>query len=143
MSDRPQVLFLCTGNSCRSQMAEGFLRTLGGDRFEAHSAGTEPAEQIHPLAVEAMRERGVDLTAQHPKHVSQYLGRLLVAILIVVCDGANDSCPRVFPGMRERLFWPFEDPARFVGSPEATLEKFRQVRDQIETRIRQWLESPT
>ena len=142
MESKPNVLFLCTGNSCRSQMAEGSCR-LGRDRFTALSAGTEPAEQIHPLAVEVMQERGIDLGEQCPKGVGDFLGRMSVNYLVVVCDGANKSCPRIFPGMLNRLFWPFEDPARFVGTPAATLEKFREVRDEIESRIKQWLEEMT
>jgi arsenate reductase len=140
MESKPNVLFLCTGNSCRSQMAEGFLRALGGERFAAHSAGIEPAERVHPLAVEVMAEKGIDIRGQQPKSVSQYLGRLPVKHLVIVCDAANEKCPRIFPGMMNRMFWPFDDPAAFVGAPAATLEKFRTVRDQIESRIKQWLE---
>jgi len=139
MESKPNVLFLCTGNSCRSQMAEGFLRQLGGDRFTAHSAGTEPAERVHPLAVQVMAEKDVDISRQEPKNVNEFLGRLPVRHLIIVCDAANEKCPRIFPGMMNRLFWPFDDPAAFVGTPAATLEKFRTVRDQIEARIREWL----
>lgn len=139
METKPNVLFLCTGNSCRSQMAEGFLRELGGERFEAVSAGTEPAERIHPLAIQVMAEKGIDISQQDPKNVAQYLGRLAVRHLIIVCAGANEKCPRIFPGMMNRMFWPFDDPAAFEGSPAANLEKFRTVRDQIEARIKQWL----
>lgn len=134
------VLILCTGNSCRSQMAEGLLRELAGDKFQVHSAGTQPADAVHPLAVQVMAERGIDISDQRPQHIREFLGKMAVAYLIIVCDGANQSCPRIFPGMQERLFWPFDDPATFVGSPEATLEKFRAVRDQIETRLSQWLQ---
>ena len=137
---RQNVLFLCTGNSCRSQMAEGFLRQYGGDGFAAHSAGTNPAERIHPLAIQVMAEKGVDISGQEPKDVGRYLGRLPVRHLIIVCDAANEKCPRIFPGMMNRLFWPFDDPAAFVGSEAATLEKFRAVRDQIDARIKQRLE---
>ncbi len=139
MGTKPTVLFLCTGNSCRSQMAEGFLQSLAGDRYEAISAGTEPAESVHPIAVEVMREKGIDISGQIPIDVGNYLGKVHVGYLIVVCDAANDRCPRVFPGMVNRMFWPFEDPAKFVGNREATLERFRAVRDQIEARISQWL----
>jgi arsenate reductase (thioredoxin) len=139
MEKKPAVLFLCTGNSCRSQMAEGFLRHFAGDRFEAISAGTEPAEHVHPMAIEVMNEKEVDIRQQVPKEVSEYLGRIPVRHLIIVCDGANAKCPRVFPGMMNRMFWPFDDPAKFEGSRAATLEKFRTVRDQIEIRIKQWL----
>lgn len=139
MESTPNVLFLCTGNSCRSQMAESFLRTLGGDRFTAHSAGTEPAERVHPLAVQVMAEKDIDISRQEPKNVGEFLGRFPVRHLIIVCDAANEKCPRIFPGIVNRLFWPFDDPAAFVGTPAATLEKFRTVRDQIESRIRDWL----
>ena len=139
MENKPSVLFLCTGNSCRSQMAEGFLREFGGDRFTAYSAGTDPAERVHPLAVQVMSEKGIDIRDGKPKNVGQCLGRLPVRHLVIVCDGANEKCPRIFPGMMNRMFWPFDDPAAFVGSEAATLEKFRTVRDQIESRIRQWL----
>jgi len=140
METKPIVLFLCTGNSCRSQMAEGFLRHYAGDRFMAHSAGTEPAERVHPMAVDVMAEKGIDISEQEPKDVGKYLGRLPVRHLIIVCDGANEKCPRIFPGMLNRHFWPFDDPAAYVGSPAATLEKFRAVRDEIESRITEWLE---
>ena len=141
MPEKPNVLVLCTGNSCRSQMAEGYLRQFGGDRFNVLSAGTEPKEEIHPLALQVMREDGVDISRQHPRHLKEFLGKTLVRYLIIVCDGANQSCPRIFPGMSERLFWPFDDPAAFIGSEAATLEKFRTVRDQIRERIRTWLEA--
>ena len=137
---KQNVLFLCTGNSCRSQMAEGFLRHYGGDRYAAYSAGTDPAERVHPLAIEVMQEKGIDIRSQAPKDVGEYLGRLPVRHLIIVCDAANEKCPRIFPGMMNRLFWPFDDPATFVGSRSATLERFRAVRDEIEVRINEWLE---
>jgi arsenate reductase len=139
MEAKPNALFLRTGNSCRSQMAEGFLREYGSDKFNAYSAGTEPAERVHPLAIQVMAEKGIDVSHQEPKNVGQYLGRLRVRHLIIVCSGANESCPRIFPGMLNRHFWPFDDPAAFEGSPTATLEKFRTVRDEIEARIKQWL----
>jgi arsenate reductase (thioredoxin) len=139
MEKKPTVLFLCTGNSCRSQMAEGFLKHLASDGYEAISAGTEPTDCVHPMAIEVMRERGIDISDREPKNVGEYLGRVLVRYLIIVCDGANERCPRVLPGMLSRMFWPFDDPGQFVGSRAATLEKFRTVRDQIESRIKQWL----
>jgi arsenate reductase (thioredoxin) len=139
MSGKPTVLFLCTGNSCRSQMAEGLLRAEADDRFTAASAGTEPADRVHPLAIRVMNEIGVDISAARAKNVSEYLGRLHAAHLVIVCDGANRSCPTVFPGVLTRTFWPIEDPAAFQGTPEATLTKFREIRDQIRERISQWL----
>jgi arsenate reductase len=121
-------------------MAEGFLREYGDDRYAVYSAGTDPMERIHPQAVQVMHERGVDISSQQPKSVKEFLGRLPVRHLIIVCDHANEKCPRIVPGMMNRMFWPFDDPASFVGSPSAVLEKFRTVRDQIEERIKQWLE---
>lgn len=139
MSNKPNVLVLCTGNSCRSQMAEGFLREYAGERFNVNSAGTEPKGEIHPLAMQVMDEIGIDVSGQHPKGLKEFLGRLPVRYLIIVCDGADESCPRIFPGLVERIFWPFDDPARFEGSPEATLIEFRMVRDEIRDRIVSWL----
>jgi len=139
METKPVVLFLCTGNSCRSQMAEGILREYGGDRFEAVSAGTEPAERVHPLAVQVMDEKRIDISDHEPTSVGRYLGRLPVRHLVIVCDGANEKCPRIFPGMLNRMFWPFDDPAKFVGNHAETLNEFCKIRDQIESRIKQWL----
>ena len=143
MNTKPGIVVLCTGNSCRSQMAEGFLRHHAGDRFEVYSAGTEPAESVHPLSVEVMRERGIDISEQEPEHLRQYLGKVPIHTAIIVCDGANKTCPAVWPGAHERLFWPFEDPAAFAGSREESLAKFRQIRDRIEARILDWLEGTT
>ncbi len=136
-----KVLFLCTGNSCRSQMAEGFLRQLGGDRFEAHSAGMEPAGQVHPLAVKVMAEVGVDISAQRPKGVKTYLGLEWIRWLIVVCNKARQSCPTIWPmlGDDNRLYWPFDDPAEAEGSEEERLAVFRRVRNDIRESIRDWL----
>jgi arsenate reductase len=121
-------------------MVEGFLREYGGERYATHSAGTDPAERVHPLAIEVMAEKGIDISGKSPIDVGQYLGRLAVRHLIIVCDAANTKCPRIFPGMMNRMFWPFDDPASFIGSEAAKLERFRAVRDQIESRIKQWLE---
>ncbi|MGI8977901.1 MAG: arsenate reductase ArsC [Pirellulaceae bacterium] len=135
----PNILVLCTGNSCRSQMAEGLFRHLAGDQFTVHSAGTDPKPDVHPLAIEVMREIGIDISKQRPKDIKEFLGRLAMGYLIIVCDKANDSCPRIFPGRWERLFWPFEDPAEFRGSRDDTLAKFRHVRDEIKAAIVAWL----
>jgi arsenate reductase (thioredoxin) len=139
MERQGSVLFLCTGNSCRSQMAAGLLRELAGDRFDVYSAGTDPAERVHPLAIEVMAERGIDISGSEPTDVKQYLGRLPVRHLIIVCQGANESCPTTFPGALNRLFWPLDDPAKFMGSEDDTLHKFREVRDQIEDKLTAWL----
>ena len=136
---RPSVLFLCTGNSCRSQMAEGFLRKYAGDRFEVHSAGLKPAAQMNPLAVQVMQEVGVDISGQHPKGVKDYLGQISVHALIIVCAGAEKNCPSIWPGALQRFHWPFEDPAAFVGDEESTLAKFREVRDLISRRVKAWV----
>lgn len=140
MAQKRNVLFLCTHNSGRSQMAEAFLRKYAGDRFNVYSAGFEPTE-IHPMTRQVMREVGLDLDNQHAKGVQTYLGRLLVSYLIVVCETADSRCPRTWPGseIQKRLFWSFEDPVAAEGSEEERLEKFRQVRDQIEQRIKSWL----
>ncbi len=134
---RPRVLFLCTGNTARSQMAEAFLRTLAPDRYEAFSAGLD-ARGVSRLAVEVMAERGIDISAQRSKPLHDYLGRLHFGYLITVCDRAERECP-TFPGMGTRLYWPFHDPAAAVGSEEERREIFREVRDAIEARIRAWL----
>ena len=133
----PRVLFLCTGNSARSQMAEALLRKHGGARFEAYSAGLEP-KGINPYTRRALAEIGVDMAGQSSKDLKIYLGKLHFGYLITVCGNAEERCP-VFPGVGVRLHWPFEDPAAFEGTDEEKLAKFRAVRDQIEARIQGWL----
>lgn len=134
-----RVLFLCTGNSARSQMAEAFLRFYAADQFEVYSAGLEPKD-IHPLAVRVMQEIGLDLKDHYSKSVAEYLGKVHFGCVVTVCANAEERCP-IFPGVSQRLHWSFEDPAAFSGSDEARLSKFRQVRDQIGDRVRTWLES--
>jgi arsenate reductase len=131
-----RVLFLCTHNSARSQMAEALLRRLGGDRFEVASAGTE-ARGVNPLATRAMAEVGVDLRGHTSKTLERFLGERWDYV-ITVCDGANESCP-VFPGASTRLHWSFDDPSAATGSEEQRLALFRRVRDEIEARIEGWL----
>ncbi len=134
---RQRVLFLCTHNSARSQMAEGFVRTLAGDHFDVASAGTE-ATRVHPLAILAMDEVGIDLRG----HTSKTLGRFLHEpwdYVITVCDSANESCP-VFPGRTRRLHWSFPDPSRATGTEEERLATFRTVRDAIRAQLQRWLE---
>jgi arsenate reductase len=135
----PTVLILCTGNSCRSQMAEGYARHLAGEQFNVLSAGTTPSEQVHPLAVQVMAEDGIDIRSQRPKGLREFLGRVPVRYLIIVCGGAQEACPRIWPGLSERLFWPFDDPAAFKGTEAETREEFRRVRDQIKSQIERWL----
>jgi arsenate reductase (thioredoxin) len=140
---KQKVLFLCTQNSARSQMAEGFLRRLAGDRFEAYSAGIAPTNEIHPCAVEAMREIGIDISDQYPKGLKTYMGKQTFNYLIIVCARAEERCPKTFPGVGTTFSWIFEDPRRDEDLPYNTmLERFRAVRDQIEVRMREWLEHP-
>lgn len=139
MSFTPTALILCTGNSCRSQMAEGFLRRMAGDRYSVISAGTDPKDEIHPLAVQVMAEVGIDISGQSPTDLAEYLGKIPVQHLMIVCDRANASCPTIWPGMMQRHYWPFDDPAAFVGSDTDTLAEFRRVRDEIRERLEQWL----
>jgi arsenate reductase len=136
---KPIVLILCTGNSARSQMAEGLLREKAGDRFEVQSAGTEPAAAVNPLAVEAMREVGIDISSHRPKSLDRFLGKIPVRHLITVCHDADGKCPTVWPGVLTRVHWPIEDPAAFRGGRGAALEKFRQARREISTRLDTWL----
>jgi arsenate reductase len=125
---KPKVLFLCTGNSARSQMAEGYLRHAAGDRFEAISAGIEP-KGLNPLAVEAMREIGIEISPQTSKDVVSLLGQH-VPYVVTVCDNAKERCP-IFPGTWKFLHWSLEDPAAAEGTPDERLAVFRRVRDQI------------
>jgi arsenate reductase len=130
------VLFLCTHNSARSQMAEGWLRALAGARVEAASAGTE-ATRVHPLAIRAMAEAGVDLAGQTSKTLERYLGEPWDWV-ITVCDAAAERCP-VFPAAARRLHWPFDDPSRARGGEAERLAVFRRVRDEIRARLESWL----
>jgi arsenate reductase len=134
--NKPRVLFLCTHNSARSQMAEGVLRNLGEDRFEVHSAGTETT-RVRPLAVRAMDEIGIDISGQESKTLERYLGEPFDYV-ITVCDDANEACP-FFPGAEKRLHWSFEDPSRAEGPEAERLAIFRRVRDEIRERIEQEL----
>lgn len=132
-SNKQKVLFLCTHNSARSQMAEGLLRDIAGDRFESHSAGTEET-QVRPLAIEAMREVGIDISRQESKTLGRYLEEPFDYV-ITVCDSANEACP-FFPGASERLHWSFPDPSKAEGTEEERLAFYGEVRDEIESRVR-------
>jgi arsenate reductase len=136
--NKTSVLFLCTGNSARSQMAEAFLRKYGSDRFDAYSAGLEP-QGINPYTVRVMREIGIDLDGQRSKDLIEYLGRQHFGYLITVCAHAEENCPKTFPGISQREHWDLEDPAAFQGADEAKLAKFREVRDEIDRRIQDWI----
>lgn len=135
---RQRVLIVCTGNSARSQMAEGLIRDEGGDRWEVFSAGTKPS-QVRPEAIAVMNEIGIDISGQRSKSVVEFVGQRL-DFVITVCDSANQTCP-VFPGGVQRLHWPFEDPAAVDGPEEARMAAFRRVRDQIHGRIMAFLEN--
>jgi arsenate reductase (thioredoxin) len=133
---KARVLFVCTHNSARSQMAEGLLRAMAGERFKAGSAGTE-ATRVHPLAIRAMAERGIDISG----HTSKALDRVIQEpwdYVITVCDDANERCPFV-PATFTRLHWPFEDPSRAVGTDDERLGVFHRVREKIEHRLLEWL----
>lgn len=126
---KPTVLVLCTGNSCRSQMAEGLLRETAGDFLNAASAGSRPTGRIHPKAVEAMREIGIDISGQHSKHVNEFLDQN-IALVITVCGNASDACP-TFPGNVERVHLGFDDPSEIEGTEEEILAAFRATRDEM------------
>ena len=134
-----RVLFLCMGNSARSQMAEAFLRKYGNGRFEPHSAGLEP-KGVNPLTVKVMDEVGIDISNQTSKGIETYLGKMSFQYLVTVCDDADKNCPAVWPGVHKRMHWSFKDPARFEGTEEEKLAKFREVRDLIESRVKQWVQ---
>lgn len=126
---KPAVLILCTGNSCRSHLAEGILRAAAGDFLTVHSAGSKPAGYVHPLAIRVMGEIGIDLSAHTSKHMNEFLGSP-VETVITVCGNADQACP-VYPGQVNRHHWPFDDPAHATGTEEEILAVFRRVRDEI------------
>ena len=129
MSLKPAILVLCTGNSCRSHMAEGFLRAAVGDAAEIFSAGSKPAGYVHPLSIKVMAEAGVDISAHTSKHMNEFLAGQ-VETVITVCGNADQACP-VFPGQLNRHHWGFDDPAHATGSEEEQMAVFRRVRDEI------------
>jgi len=134
------ILFLCVANSARSQLAEGLARAIFGNRIPVQSAGSEPS-RVNPFAVEVMREIGIDIGAQKPKTVDVYLGRVPVHYLIVVCNKAQATCPRIWPGLMEgnRYYWPLDDPAAVSGGFEEQLAVFRAVRDELQEKLREWV----
>jgi arsenate reductase len=137
--NKPKVIFLCTGNSARSQMAEGLLRVMAGEHFEVFSAGTNPKGSILPEVQEVMREVGIDISNQRSKSVTEYLGEVNFGYVITVCADAEENCPAVFLSMGIHEHWPFEDPAKFYGDKESRLDSTRRVRNQIEERLCMWL----
>ena len=138
MTNQKKVLILCTGNSARSQMAEGLLRHLGGDSFCVNSAGVAPTH-IRPEAINVMNEIGIDISTQYSKAVDRFVTDSFDYI-ITVCDNANERCP-IFPGRAERIHWDFEDPVLVEGDEAARLNAFRKARDQIRGRLEKFIES--
>jgi len=138
MSEQKRVLILCTGNSARSQMAEGLLRHDGGPAFEVSSAGTKPSH-VRPEAIEAMKEVGIDISGHRSKSVDEFAGQEFDYV-VTVCDNAKESCP-VFPGKTERIHWSFEDPAAVEGDWETRLGAFRRLRDKIREKFRQLVDA--
>lgn len=136
---KQRVLILCTGNSARSQMAEGFLRHRAGDRYNVFSAGTRPS-RVRPEAISVMRESGIDIAGHRSKSVDEFVGQPFDYV-ITVCDNAKESCP-VFPGKAKRIHWSFEDPAAVEGSEDERLHAFRHIRDQIRARIEAFAAGP-
>ena len=132
-----RVLFLCTHNSARSQMAEGLLRSMAGDRFEAHSAGTEMS-RVHPLAIASMREVGVDISGQHSKSLDDFVAQSFETV-ITVCDHAAETCP-VFPNAKRRIHWSFEDPSGARGTEQERLDKFHEIRDKITAHLQTFID---
>lgn len=126
---KPLILILCTGNSCRSHLAEGILRAAVGEAAEVASAGSDPAGYVHPMAVEVMKEIEIDISAHTSKHLDEFLQRE-VHTVITVCGNADQACP-IFPGQAEKHHWPFDDPAKATGSEEEIRAVFRRVRDEI------------
>ena len=138
MIDQIRVLILCTGNSARSQMAEGLLRHDGGDAFAVESAGLEPSF-VRPEAIKAMQEIGIDISSQHSKSLDKFIGQPFEYV-ITVCDNANQHCP-IFPGATQRIHWSVEDPAAVGGTEETRLEAFRAARDDLRSRLSKFIEA--
>jgi arsenate reductase len=134
MTEKQRVLILCTGNSARSQMAEGILRALNGEEYDVESAGVEPS-RVRPEAIAAMREIGIDISSHHSKSVDEFVGQHFDYV-ITVCDNAKESCP-VFPAETKRIHWSFTDPAAVSGNEKVRLAAFRKVRDEIRERLRE------
>ncbi|MBX3751818.1 MAG: arsenate reductase ArsC [Opitutaceae bacterium] len=126
---KPQVLILCTGNSCRSHLAEGILRAAAGDLIDVHSAGSKPAGFVHPKAIQVLQEIGIDISGHHSKSMNEFLAQRIDTV-VTVCGNADQACP-MFPGQVHRYHWGFDDPAHATGTDEEVLAVFRRVRDQI------------
>jgi arsenate reductase len=137
---KPRVLFVCTHNAARSQMAEALLRHHAGERFEVLSAGVAPTE-VHPLTRQVLTDIGLDTRELHAKSLDDFFAKVSIAYAIIVCEQAEDDCPRLYPFALQTLHWPFDDPTQVEGSTAERLHAFRTVRDQIQHRLRAWLET--
>jgi arsenate reductase (thioredoxin) len=137
---KPRVLFVCTHNAARSQMAEVLLRHAAGERFDVLSAGHSPTE-VHPLTRQVLADIGLDSSGLHAKGLDLFLAKVSITYAIIVCDQAEDDCPRLYPFALQTLYWPFDDPTQAEGSMAERLHAFRTVRDQIQRRIEQWLDA--
>ena len=133
---KPKVLILCTGNSCRSHLAEGILRAAAGDILEVHSAGSKPAGYVHPMAIRAMAEIGINISAHRSKSMNEFLDQNIETV-ITVCGKADQVCP-MYPGQVNRFHWPFDDPAHATGTEEEQMDVFRRVRDEIKAKFEAW-----
>ncbi|MBL8799791.1 MAG: arsenate reductase ArsC [Planctomycetia bacterium] len=140
---KPIVLFLCTHNAARSQMAAALLKRKAAAHFDVYSAGSAPTDSIHPLTVRVMQEVGIDLSGERPKALADYLGLLPVKVAISVCARAEDKCPTAWPGTLSQLEWVVEDPTAAEGDEAERLAKFRSVRDQIDAKLSNWLNDLT
>ncbi len=138
MDPKTKLLFLCTGNSARSQMGEALLRHHAGSHFEVYSAGLEP-KGIHPYTIKVLNEIGLDIREQRSKNVREYMGFVHFGYMITVCSDADAKCPTTFPGVGQRLRWFFDDPAAVAGTDDEKLQTFRATRDLIDARLRAWL----
>jgi arsenate reductase len=137
---KPRVLFVCTHNAARSQMAEALLRHYAGERFEVLSAGEAPTE-VHPLTRQVLTDIGLDPGGLYAKSLNDFFAKVSIAYAIIVCDRAEELCPRLYPFALQTLHWPFEDPTQAEGSTAERLRAFRTIRDQIDRRLRAWLET--
>ncbi|MDR3562647.1 MAG: arsenate reductase ArsC [Negativicutes bacterium] len=139
MAEKENFLIVCTQNSSRSQMAEGFFRKYAGDIINVYSAGYQPTS-VHPYAIAAMKEIGIDISGQKSKSLIDYLGWISFGHVIAVCQKAAEMCPATFPGLHEVLSWPFDDPAACKGTEDEKMRKFREVRDEIDHKVMSWLQ---
>ena len=139
LETKPRVLFVCTHNATRSQMAEVLLRHYAGERFDVLSAGHSPTE-VHPLTRQVLADIGLDSSGLHAKGLDRFFAKVSIAYAIIDCDQAEDDCPRLYPFALQTLYWPFDDPTQAKGSMAERIHAFRTVRDQLQRRVEQWLE---